>query len=262
MKAVIITDSRGYGLEEHIKNKSALGDYEYRVISRGGCTLDQTRDIIAQQEAPVNGEKPNNFYFIFAGICSLTDKDQNTGKISYPFENIDNALEKIDLLYDQYSGRITLATITPADIDKHNNDEYIHTETQEIVKRNAQIRLEKDIEIINERILELNKDTLVISIQTHKHTGAFKKRNKRFTFNPETLYDGVHIVNKIKEKQFEHICKTIKNQLEYLEYYQIKFKQTDTAQAPQEDSDNPLDWLCSSQSSEEDTGNFKRYKRN
>ena len=208
-KIIIITDSRGYGLENYIIQKKAL-EHPFQVTSVGGLTLRRAAKLVSKQEAIAKQKNLRYFYCIFAGICSFTNKDRYTGVISYQQENreyvVADALETIDELYSSYGGSIVLATIPPANIAKANSKTVSDCQSQ-------QDKLETDIDVANKRILELNGETGVISIQTHKHILRTRKRDQKAEYYYKELTDGTHPSPQLEIKHFRHICNTINNQL-------------------------------------------------
>ena len=250
---VFSTDSRGHGLSHYIATNNSLQGEEFTVNNRSGKTLREAQKEIRELNNKTN--KPD-LQILFVGICSLTERDPYSGQISYDGSTLEDTLACIDELYTEFGGRVIVPTIIPANILKYN--------TGRKGQSSEQNQLEADLQVLNERILELNRHTGVVSIQTHKYVCGGKKRRNRereYIFTPAGLHDGVHPNLNLQNKIYSHICSTA------VTFRQQLLDQEEAREYSTEDEgDDPLELLNLSQTSEEeedplDTGNFKRVTR-
>ena len=104
------------------------------------------------------------------------------------------------------------------DIGKANLRDMVQTPIS--VETQEQKNLEEALEIINNKILELNKIQGDLNIKTHKHVivgevkGKGAKKVRLENFRPKNLYDGVHPDKDLDLRHFRHITNIAKKQWE------------------------------------------------
>lgn len=153
----------------------------------------------------------------------------------------------IHQLKHQYRSKLNIATIPPASLDnylhywnKDTPDEQLSAIKQEINLAQQQTTLEKDINEINGKIIELNiafdTETINLAEKTYSRSIKKKKKTNRVTakikkLRRDILRDGVHSAPDLQHIWYKRIEDVISNA------YTNRDKDTDT---------------------DEDSGNFKR----
>lgn len=226
-----------------------------------------TLQTISRRVAHLSRTWAPDIIIIFAGLCSFTTKLRDEASVKLVYYSSDGATQStakeiIDDLLDTYGGKIHIATIPPADILKHNqckDNKWKPCEDDE----KQQLDLVKDVETVNEHIVERNKirnsPTLLTARQTYVSKLRKDKKTGRKTyvrkFNPKNLHDGVHADQLLEKIWFERI-----------EIFLHQLIQTDsrkplTTSSEEDTSKYPVKEDTSS-SSEEETYNHKRRRYN
>ena len=222
-KVLILTDSRGSGIDDYLLNArldQGIGcRISYNIIIKSGATLD----CLAAKLVQINSGHQYHFCLILAGICSLTQKARYNGLKCIDYQEREGKVELIiatikDLIA-RFGKSFNITTITPAALVKHF--EYKHPRTEPPAElAHQQSALLSDVEQINREIIGLNIARAEPTINLARQSQSNSKRgNRRKTkFNPKNLRDGLHPNDHLKTVWFNLIAKYIDQKLrEYLE---------------------------------------------
>ena len=121
---VIISDSRGRGLEDYLGSHPLPEDQQFVVLVKPGKSLSQLCPIIINT---IDSYDNNQVYcIVYAGICGLTDRttDKTISKKAsvlryqdtYRGDKIECNIDSAKFLKNRYGDRINFCTIIPADL--------------------------------------------------------------------------------------------------------------------------------------------------
>ena len=222
---VIISDSRGRGLEDYLGSHPLPEDQQFAVLVKPGKSLSQLCPIIINT---IDSYDNNQVYcIVYAGICGLTDRttDKSISKRAsvlryqdtYRGDKIECNTDSAKFLKNRYGDRINFCTIIPADLIsyfcRHNPGhpvpEYLNTE---------QKALEEDVLAINKALLDLNSSIITnINLCSRAQVKSKKKRQRSgqkvvyrrvIKFSYKELIDGVHFTQKLRDIIFGLIIHT------------------------------------------------------
>ena len=205
-KVLILTDSRGKSLQDSFIERAGSSSQNIvtKVIVKPGCTFEQ-----CVEKAVSWGHDPTYQYdaiVIQAGICDFTERERQ-GRIKFlkyvrqnQTERLEEALRK---LKESLGRKALVATIIPASLKKylefHNQDIQIRDDIIETAA-SQQADLIKDIQFVNNQIIEFNKSQGNRTIDLHDRvfSSTLKKRKNKgkikrsIIFKDSQLNDGVH----------------------------------------------------------------------
>ena len=249
---IIITDSRGTGIDNFIQSNNL--DDDFKIVTRviRGCDILRAAKIA---RSLMQSYSHRNYYCIlFVGICSLTEKGKSKSirSIHYPIEKrepkLDIITQALSDLKAEFGDRINVPTIIPASLEKFfafsNPDRLVPN-----VLKEEQFLLLDDIKSINEGIKETNARSSITSTinlagrfyshsikKNRKTKSGAKRRVEKFCDNQ--LYDGLHLASDIKSTCFSLIFEGAKRDLDRLK---SSLKQS-PSRTSSEDSGSESDW--------------------
>ena len=199
-KVLIISDSRGAGLQEAIDSQPSSNNIIWTVKYLPGANLNT----ISRRLTRIH--KQYDVIIVIAGICNFTTKVRRSTRnsIKYPTRQKDNTIAEIETLLDRFAEKIHICTITPADLLKRQDPNSTATEED-------QINLVQDIEDTNRHIIERNisRDFPTIDIARNSYSTSLKqqgpKKKRTSKFNSKDLPDGIHPNEKLKQDWARYI---------------------------------------------------------
>ena len=215
---VIISDSRGTGLEDCIKQHPSFSDYNHVIRILPGKDLTQ----IGAAAKQITSNLRSRFYcVILAGICSLTERSTvlNERRLHYPLQKREDKISKIiDTIKDlksQPGGSYNICFFVPASLHKYFKH-YNPTAEPPAVLDEEQSALLDDINQINEVIDDLNTSTTNINLLKRVQVNVKKRKQKTNNlayrkirkFSDKELVDGVHFSDTLKNICFPLIYDT------------------------------------------------------
>ena len=221
-------DSRGQGLHEFISHHQPFpSSHHVQIIMKPGARIHD----LFHASKPHLVDHPNSIVFLAGEICNLTEKihhhwgtqlsyQSKTDSIIHEINEIDRTFREE---FDQISFKI--ATIPPVSILKSTqyNIENGHL-TQSITSheeiKTQQASLENDLRIINQHIEGINSSRMQGTITLHndllktkiKKRGNGGRKIRKTGYVYSRLYDGVHPDQKLKQKWFHLICRSLMSQ--------------------------------------------------
>ena len=201
MNVLIVTDSRGRGLDQRIQGVPRLNACHIKTAFLPGASLERLA-IETIQEA---GRSEYDWLIVFGGICSFTEKVNYRGekRLHYPIEKSEEkktkAIETIEDLYRRFPNKANVCTIPPASPTKYFTTNNPGKSTPEGLEEEGK-KLIEDLETVNNKIRELDiekdQETINTSARVFKHSlKRYKKQTtyRRVTrFSDKELPDGVH----------------------------------------------------------------------
>ena len=218
---IIIADSRGRGLEDFVGAHPTPVNHEYVFQIRPGKSLAQLAPIIVSTLDNYDSEK--SYCIVLAGICGLTDKENNKGtkalryKSAYRDDKVSCIIDTAKFLKESFNDRINICSIVPADLIKYFRLQNLDTDVPDCLILEQQA-LEEDINTINKVLLEINSSKITnINISSRCQIKSKKKRQRsgskvlyrrvaKFTY--AELTDGVHFSESLKNQAFTLIINT------------------------------------------------------
>lgn len=233
---VIITDSRGAGLERILREKSLTKGYslDINVDVYRGAKFNKLC-----QKASI-AQKDHHLVVILGGICSLTEKKGSTVTYSRKPNELVKLRQDIDDILCRLGKKLLIGTIPPASVIKHN---LLRGNTVGQIEK-QQKDLEEDLGAINRYISDCeNRITPLIKLDLASTRSSIKKKgrckNKKLKikkFDYRHMRDGVHADDHLKKLWADKIINAINSALS-----------TSEEDIPSQES-----------SPEEDWGDFKR----
>ena len=231
---LILTDSRGSGLEEHLKNDSAFWtSYDVRVIAVKGAKLHVLKNLLSNRKRPNLRSRVWDLAVICGGICDFTAKN-TTGSVrvleyNRNPDNIKKLCTLIEEIKHQYGQCLHIATIPPALLPEyltcHNKTtptETLEKVSQDLDLEHQQFQLESDIQEVNDKIVQLNiqfgNQTINLAEKTYTSSVKKKKTSGRvqariLKLRKDILVDGVHCAKDKQHIWYERIRSVIENAL-------------------------------------------------
>lgn len=210
---VIITDSRGMGLQQEIDRIAKREDADMNIqvfVWRGRGIASATKETSKQLIwiAP-------SLVIILAGICDVTALDRETRQISL----VDEAQEETVLRYEglmdtirhhlsvfltERPYKLVFCELIGADMARYNKQEQPHPQ---------QSQLDEMVLEINARIVGFNKENGVATPWTAKSVHHNKKSKTKVARYQKMGPDGLHFSEELKEKVAEVLYKYVKKAL-------------------------------------------------
>ena len=225
---LIVSDSRGRGIDNYIERQETPEGLRFFYIIEGGLELGKIADKINQQHR----YRKIEYTVVIGGICSLTEKlfVKGKSKVHYPIQDRTNKKDEviriIQTLKERLKDKLNICTIIPASLSKYykTRNKVRANDTNKIPDFNEeQQALIEDIDEINNHIKSLNISTntpnidfarrLYKSSLKCKRTGDKGRRKRVSEFCDTKLYDGVHLDEENKTKFFEIVLNTITRQI-------------------------------------------------
>jgi hypothetical protein len=239
-KIRILSDSRGEGLKDALKESGNFTDCDVLVTSEKGLTYANILQTLRHQisVSPRQEGSGRPIAVVVAGICSLTIRTKATARsparITYrscptKLEQIRNTLTRLADLADEKNLDLVIVTIPPASIEKYNDFQLskfrprrgkttIPNQLSPEATLTQQTHLEADINSLNEFISNLCTARHYTSLNWHHHLERRSTKKGKWrpnTFRYAKLYDGVHPIKELRKKWFDrivNICNSKKNQ--------------------------------------------------
>ena len=202
-KALIITDSRGFGISSQIVRNQQINslkgaDIDVKILS--GATLQE----IQEQTRRACTFKTYDLIIVIGGICNLTEiaSWNRLNVLHYPVKDLQSIRATLTELREQFQEKIIFSTICSAGLTKYarakNYIDQLPKDLEQLLTEN-QARLNKDIESINDWILANNKEFDCTNIDLNKLSTS-QSIKRKFNgekyrvkhFSDKNLYDGVH----------------------------------------------------------------------
>lgn len=197
---VIITDSRGYGLQADIDiiiQREGL-EVNIQVFVWKGCGIAAAVKKTSKQliwMAP-------SLVLIFAGICDVTDLNRETWQISLQDENPDETIMRYEGLMDtvrhhltifltERSFKVVFCELIGADMARYNKMDHAH---------HQQDQLDATIIGINTKIAAFNKENCMPTPWTAKTVHHNKKSRTKVARYQKLGPDGLHLGDELREK--------------------------------------------------------------
>ena len=210
MDVLVVTDSRGRGLSQLIRQERRFDFWNIKVAYLPSSSLEKLAVEAIQEEARIHYDR----IIIFGGICSLTEKVTigRERRLHYTLDNnrelkVRGVIDTITDIYSRFPGKVSVCTIPPASLIKYYT---VYNPGKELPIRleEEQDQLIEDIEYINNVIRDQNKSaeqkTINTASRVYKHS-IKRYRNQNRTrrvsrFTDKDLPDGVHCTEKVKKE--------------------------------------------------------------
>ena len=225
---VILSDSRGKGFKNFLRlHKRELREKNLSIVVEiyPGKTIEN----LAVHVQRLWDRRPPDLCVIFAGICSLTEKECINGqhRISYPSdrrdEKVDSVKRTISHLQSRYEGNINICHIVPACLRKYIEKHNPRINKSDLLFPNTieeeQAALIADIKSINELIQARNAEVGNTNINLFNRftantlrryrSGDRSRKRKSSKLVSTKLADGLHFDKEAKFECFSLILKTI-----------------------------------------------------
>lgn len=214
--ALIIADSRGKGMQQHL-DKHLPGE-STKILSHSGAGYELAA-IKSLKE--IRDHKPD-IVIIMAGICDITWRDRHSKKTSLRYknvrDNIDNAMgaakAALDILGAAGEHKISFATVTGLNLTDYNNKARRHMLAEEYgqyaltkVDHIQQKDLDEVIIEVNRQLTAMNRDNGVPTTWTSTTVHSYYR--KVHHHNYKKLMDGCHPNNETRERWAKQLAKSI-----------------------------------------------------
>lgn len=216
-KTIVITDSRGRGLQELLNARQDLG--KVLILAHGGAGAEMA---VLKSMKAIKQERPN-LVILAAGVCDLTWRHSETKVTSLRNKELEGSVKQVitalqsacELLRVTGEYHVSVATVTGIDLADYNHptrkrmnqEQYSHYVSTTKIIHKEQITLNEAINEINRRITSLNKEAGMPTTWTagvvHSH---FNKLTHHYY---RRLTDGCHLDNNTKKGWVKQIAKTI-----------------------------------------------------
>lgn len=219
MKTMLITDSRGRGLQPYLDSVIPPSSPSVRVITHPGAGLELA---VLKSLRAVRDYKPQ-IIIIAAGVCDLTWKNRANKMINLRHRDVDGNVDHVmssmkaayDLIRAEGTHKVTFATLTGVDLADSNNParrhmnnaQYVEYNMQHKTTHSAQITLNRAILKINKKIGAFNRANNVNTVWLAGLVHAYIKGTYHHYYR--RLYDGCHLDDKTKAAWARQIVKSI-----------------------------------------------------
>jgi hypothetical protein len=251
---VIITDSRGRGLQNFIDAHDLENDFTIVLKTIRGCDLRRAASIV---RTLLPRYSHRNYYCIVSvGICSFTEKAKSKSKrsITYPLnareQKVESAIQIISDLKAEFGSRINFPTIIPASLGKFYSYFNPNRSSPSSLEE-EQIALVADLKTVNEKIKQGNQElpTTTINLCNRFFSSSIKinKRKKSRTkrrvekFNDSQLFDGLHLSPEARPACFSLYFESATRDLHDLRLTTEGLSQDSSVEESASDSELP-DW--------------------
>lgn len=197
---VIITDSRGYGLQTELDKivKREGSNMNFQVFvwrGRGisGAVKKTSKQLIWMAPALI---------LVSAGICDVTHLDKHSRQISLSDDNVEEAVQRYEGLMDIIRHHLTVflserpfkvvfCELIGANIAKYNNQDSTHYQQEQ---------LDETVTEINTKIAAFNKENKVPTPWIAKTVQHNKKSGSKVARYQKLCEDGLHYGDELKVK--------------------------------------------------------------
>ena len=248
---IIVTDSRGIGIDNFIHLNNLEDDFKIVTIVIRGCDLIRAASIA--RSLMQSYAHRNCYCILFVGICSLTEKERSRSvrAIRYPADNRTIKLECITQvlgnLKTEFGDRVNVPTIIPASLGKFFTFSNPHRKVPSNLQE-EQLQLLDDIKSINDIIKEshIQSVSTTINLAGRFYSSSIKRNRKTKSgakrrvekFSDSNLFDGLHLADEIKSTCFSLIFEGARRDLERLK---ISQKQS-PSRTSSDDSESESEW--------------------
>lgn len=218
MSTMIITDSRGSGLQDYLVKLSIPGGTTVLTHRGAGYELATIKSLTKIIEV-----KPK-VIIVLVGICDLTLRNKITKQTTLRYNTVAENVEHVinaakssyDLLKTAGDSKISYATITGIDIADYNCAERRHMDTAQYKHYCTHTKTpHPDQNILNLAVLQINREITAINKTNNTPTSwvggvvhaYFKNRNHHQYIR---LFDGCHLNENTKKAWAAQINKSIK----------------------------------------------------
>jgi len=229
--------SRGGKLPDFISNHDPFPEnVRTSIIVRGGGLISEIYEDIKSKIESIPLNEGNNIIVVFcAGLCDLTTKVKHDfgTEITYTREssNFNNIIPDLTAIQSELFDRdipVIFTCIPPASISKYRDFNFIKFDAHTLQYRlrkslfsdgdiaEAQKKIEQDVKIINDQIVQLNFQKGMSNIRWDKpitkHRTYIKnnKRKKSSKFCYDFMYDGVHPDDYLSFVWYSDMCTTLR----------------------------------------------------
>ena len=245
---IIVTDSRGIGIDNFISRNNLEDDFKIVTRVIRGCDLSRAANIA--RSLMQSYAHRNCYCILFVGICSLTEKERSrtARAIRYPLKNRTTKLECITQvlgdLKTEFGDRVNVPTIIPASLKKFFTFSNPHCKVPSHLLE-EQLQPLDDVKTVNDIIKEnhLQSVSTTINLASRFYSSSIKKNRKTKSgakrrvekFNDSNLFDGLHLADEIKSTCFSLIFEGARRDLDRLRI-------PETAKSSSEDSESESEW--------------------
>ena len=248
---IIITDSRGKGIEDYIKENDLEDDFAIVTKVIRGCDVSRAAHLA---RSLISSYQHRNYYcMIFLGICSLTDisRTKRSRSIRYPDQTrvskVQCIIEDLKGLKVDFGDRINYPTIIPASLAKF----YAYSNPGKSIPADLpkeQNALLEDLNTINSWIKDTNLQssiTSTVNLSARFFSKSIKKNRKTKSgskrrvekLNDNHLYDGLHLDSSIRSTCFGLLFEGARRDL-----FRLNISQHQPTQETSSDESTPEDW--------------------
>lgn len=219
MSTLIITDSRGRGLQSQIDKIGTEEQSSIRVLAHSGAGYELA---ILKSHGTISITKPS-IIIVLAGICDLTFRNKTTKVTGLRFNTVDENVRHVmdaaksasELLKSTTQSKVLFATLTGLDLADYNypprrfmsSSEYKHHCSTSKTTHKQQATLDMAVIEINRQITALNKDNAVPTVWTGGVVHLYNKRRHYHYYI--RLTDGCHPDDQTKMEWARFIIKAI-----------------------------------------------------
>lgn len=211
--AVVITDSRGSGLQDVI-HAITPGHITVKVLAYPGRGIISA---VKESEKLLNWWQPSQIY-IMNGICNITRRDRETKKVSLREISVETAVSAyvqsmdivthfIKILLDGKKYQLIFTEIVGMDMATYNGTTYPH---------HQQSLLNSTIHGVNAEITAWNNARNVITPWLAKEIHRNKKNGQKITRYHKLSEDGLHLTSELRSSWakllIQAICKNIEKE--------------------------------------------------
>lgn len=223
MSTIIITDSRGAGLQQHLDRLDIIGGTTVLTHSGAGYEMAAIKSLSKIVET-----KPQ-IVIMLVGVCDLTCRNKSTKYTSLRYhtmeENVNHVINSAKSSYDllKATGEFSLsyATITGIDLADYNYPARKYMDTIQYKQYTTTTKTHHpDQQTLNMSVLQINREITAINKKNNVPTtwvggivhAYFKNTNHHQYIR---LYDGCHLNDNTKEAWAAQIGKSIKRISKY-----------------------------------------------
>ena len=240
---LVITDSRGKGLEELLfKKYKHTPEINVTVRTYGGATLDSMKRKLDRLR------RKYDLTIVISGICNFTKRELVKNRKVLSYNNGNDKVEHVSKLIKEIVHKdCIIATIAPASLRKYA--ETVNLSGAIPQQEEEQKNLLKDLETVNKEIKQTcaDREAQFLNLAKTVFQTAKKKRGKTTRtvqqFKANRLPDGIHLSQDLRKNWARNIAGAINRHIGY---------------NPDKDYCPKKKVNSEEEESQSDSGNFKR----